>query len=379
VIWRAEAAEQKLWECLNYQKKPFFIWVFDWKWRRISHPVNVLHLKQISSHIHSILFLLRNTNSEIANSKPTIASLNSLLDQLDDASQLSKDNSWELAGRFERQLIEIGEDAYLYTILRDQVGGEEEEERTGPKRVPAIAKWNDYFSHDELEVLCWDYEVKGGFDGEFSNTQIRSKVRHALRHLHLIRSEEYRRDRGKIRLRARYLARMTPLIMALLVVLCVSYLFVGSSNTYTTITSLVPFSLSGPIPLEPGPPSAPLPPSEQPLPFRAYLLLLVFAAGALGGILSRAYRLEQQSKSVGTDPPTDEPSLGIRALISDGSSLLAQTALGGTAAIVSYLLLQLFAPDIPPVAYGLVGFLAGYSEPFFSRIIQQTGQMYSGI
>jgi hypothetical protein len=44
--------------------------------------------------------------------------------------------------------------------------------------------------------------------------------------------------------------------------------------------------------------------------------------------------------------------------------------LGGAAAVIIFLALQLFAPDVPLVAYGAIAFLTGSSEPFFNRMLQ---------
>jgi hypothetical protein len=46
--------------------------------------------------------------------------------------------------------------------------------------------------------------------------------------------------------------------------------------------------------------TGPSPPSEQPMPYPAYLLLFVFSAGALGAVLGRAFKLGRQSVYVGT-------------------------------------------------------------------------------
>jgi hypothetical protein len=425
----AKEKEKQLWECLDGTKRRL-VWdnekplrlSWDSRRPRSNHPVATLHLMQIASHIHSILYHLKPPVNKLANNEPGRASLRSLLEQLDDPVRLSRDSAWELSGEFERQLITLGDDTYLYTLLRDQLGSAEQP-RSGPKRIPTIADWKDYFPVDDLQRLCSDYEGKAESSGDngtlskvgksvrerlcpnnaqttrgFSDEQTRSEVREYLRHLHLVRSEEYRRDRAKIRLRARYLARVAPLLMVLLILLCGSYLLVSSPNTYVfellgwpSSTDLIPLRADQ-IPLvdtngnplnSGGSNGTPAPPSEQPMPFPAYLLVFVFSAGALGGILSRAYRLGRESLRVGTEPPANEASIGIRALLSEGKSLMAQAAMGGTAAIIIYLVLQLFAaPDFPLVGYGLLGFFAGYSEPFFTRMLQETagiGQRYSGV
>jgi hypothetical protein len=74
--------------------------------------------------------------------------------------------------------------------------------------------------------------------------------------------------------------------------------------------------------------------------------------------------------SGGTASSGYEASLGIRALLSEHKSVWSQVAMGGTTAVVVYLILQLFAQDFGAVSYGVIGFAAGYSEPFFNRTLQ---------
>jgi hypothetical protein len=395
------------------------LWQYIGEEERAKHPVTTYHLEQIASHLHSLLFLLKAQREPLAKDTVGQASLRSLLDSLrslldrldeedsrpwplsrDAARRLSRNAAWELAGQFERQLIELGDDTYLYTLLKDQLGAEGEPQ-SGPKRVPTIADWRDYFPREDLERLCADYEENGRqFSDdrtlnevinvlqqrlfldyeqngrEFSNDPIRSEVRNFLRHLHLARFEDHRRDRTKLRLQAKYLRRMTPWAAGLVLILCASYLLVGLPNTYGP-TSLDPFSI-GTIPLSPGP----SPPSEQPMPYPAYLLLFVFSAGALGAVLGRAFKLGRQSVYVGTASRDEQASFGIRAHLAQGQSIRAQVVIGGAAAVVIFLALLLFAPDFPPVAYGAIAFLTGYSEPFFNRMLQDTtgmGQRIGGL
>jgi hypothetical protein len=101
-----------------------------------------------------------------------------------------------------------------------------------------------------------------------------------------------------------------------------------------------------------------------------FLLLFVFFAGGLGDVVSRAYRFVRSSLRVETAPRAEEAPLGIRVLLLQGSSLLAQVVLGGTAAVVIYIIVRFVSPDLDPVAFGIIGFLVGYSEAFFSRLLR---------
>ena len=77
------------------------------------------------------------------------------------------------------------------------------------------------------------------------------------------------------------------------------------------------------------------------------------------------------------DTKVPEPPLGIRALLSGWKVFFAQPVIGATAALVVFLvfsagLLQLGNTQQPgPAALALVGFLAGFSEPFFLGVLDK--------
>jgi hypothetical protein len=375
LIRKVEEKEKEVWRCLNPPRSSLRDRLIGGdSTLRAKHPVTTYHLEQIASHLHSILFYVKSQRGKLNEDEWGQASLRSLLDQLENPSQLSGAGAWELAGEFERQLIDLGDDIYLYTLLKDQIGSAEDL-NSGPKRVPTIANWRDYFPSEELERLRDDYEENGR---RFSNDRTLSEVRDALRHLHLARFEEYRRYRTKLRLRTRYLLRMTPWLVGLLIILCVSYLLTSLQNT-CVLESLDPLDMKKVklITTDPLPP-----PSDRRTEFVAYLLFFVFSAGALGAVLGRAFTLGKQFPREGTAATDDEASFGIRWLLAVGYGMRAQVVIGGTAAVVIFLALQLFDPSFPSVAYGTIGFLTGYSEPFFSRTLQETtawGQRIGGL
>ena len=140
--------------------------------------------------------------------------------------------------------------------------------------------------------------------------------------------------------------------------------------------------------------------SEQELPNVKLqnFLWLVFLAGAVGSVLSRAYKLGRQplrpdsteKKPIPPQPdPTEkttEPPLGIRVLMSNWRVFLAQPAIGGTIAIILFAvfrsgLVQLGGMSQPsPSAYIIIGFLAGFSEPFAIDILNKVaGQAGSSV
>jgi hypothetical protein len=69
--------------------------------------------------------------------------------------------------------------------------------------------------------------------------------------------------------------------------------------------------------------------------------------------------------------------LGIRALIADKKTFLAQPVIGATTALILFLVFQAGfiqiggLKELTPAAYGLVGFLGGFSEPFVLGILDK--------
>jgi hypothetical protein len=112
--------------------------------------------------------------------------------------------------------------------------------------------------------------------------------------------------------------------------------------------------------------------------YRTLLLLLVVCAGATGSILSRAVKLGKQPLGSETGDASGEPPLGIRALLSGWKVFLAQPVIGATMALIIFLvffysdLLQIGnVKELGPEGYGIIGFLAGFSEPFFIGILDK--------
>jgi hypothetical protein len=318
--------------------------------RDSEHPVKKLHLEQIASHLHSILYCLNTSNNRLADNEVARASLHSLLMQIEDPEQLSRESAWELAGEFERQLIELGDDTYLYTVLKDEVR---------VKYVPTIAGWDEHFSGDELWKICENYQEDSG---KFSNNYS-DKAREFLRHLHLARTEEYRRDRAKMDLRDRYLRRMFPWLLAFVGLLCGSYIILSSPDVLESSPNHWA-NLS--------------PPDPQPLwPYYMYLLFLlsfVFFSGAVGSVLGRAYRLGRKAQREDPESSSSESSIGIRQLLAEGKNITAQAFVGAAAAVIVYIVLDAFLQrNLGEISYGVIGFLTGFSEPFFTRTLEQAG------
>ena len=292
-------------------------------------PVKVKHLEIIIGHLHSILIYLGPLRNVQSNAELKKASLISILDQIKELEKMSPDNAWELSNLLEIELIRLGDDTYLYMLLKAQKKADNID----------LHRWEKHFPVDNLEMLLNSYIC-----GEFREGCRRLEARCFLEYLKQAQIEEYRYDRTKIQLRGKYIAVMTAILALLLLVLAYSY--------YKTANP--PF----------------------------YLLLLVLFAGAVGSVLSHAFKLGKQPLHAENNGKTREPPLGIRALISERKVFIAQPVIGATAALILFLIfssgtIQVANKTSEPAVYGMIAFLAGFSEVYFIgilyRVAGQTG------
>jgi len=298
------------------------------QWISPDDPVRTKNLEKVAGYLHDILTFHDSGNKPCCTELRT-ASLCSLLEQIKCPAEISSNNAWELADLFEVELIRLGDDPYLYTLLMAKL---EVYGTDAPK--------DGYPPYKYLEKLHGRYS-----DGKF-DCNSRLEVRRVLEHLQHNIISEYRRDRAKAQLRGIYLGRMALILTVLL-------FFFG----YFYLTA------------------------EQ---LTRDLLLLVAFAGAIGSVLSRAYRLGKQPLHAETGIKTEEPPLRIRALISEWKVFVAQPVIGAAAALIFYLvfssgILQIIdVGKLSPAHYALIAFLAGFSEPFFTGIIDKVEGMVGG-
>jgi hypothetical protein len=107
------------------------------------------------------------------------------------------------------------------------------------------------------------------------------------------------------------------------------------------------------------------------------LVVLVLCAGAVGSVLRQAVKLSKQPLHEDPERKASEPPLGIRALMSGWEMVWAQPVIGASFAVILFLVFQ--AGLIPldglgkwgPAEYGVMGFLAGFSEPFVLRTLER--------
>jgi hypothetical protein len=290
-------------------------------------PVRTKNLQKINGYLVRMLHFKLDLSPNASDSNARIQPLTSLLQQIEKPATLSSDAIWEVADALEMELVELGDDTYVYTLLKEQQRSDNE--------------WERYFPRDDLDDLLKTYS-----NGTFQVHE-GSKARSFLVRLLLARVDEYRRDRAKAQLRGKYLVSMA-LFLAVFV----------AGFTIFFIVAVRQADLHQPV---------------DPL----FVLLLVLFAGAAGSILSRAIKLGKQPLHAEPDTKHDEIPLGIRALIADRKTFLAQPVIGATTALILFLVFQAGliqiggGKELSPAAYGLVGFLGGFSEPFVLGILDK--------
>jgi hypothetical protein len=110
----------------------------------------------------------------------------------------------------------------------------------------------------------------------------------------------------------------------------------------------------------------------------------VLSSGALASILSRAMKLINQPLHKDPEIKTKVPPLGIRAMMSESNIFIAQLLIGATSALMVFLVfssgqIQLVVPEeSKPAAYGIIGFLAGFSEVYFIGILDKVAGQTGG-
>ena len=295
--------------------------------RQSCDPVKIKHLEKIIGHLQNILlFIDRPGNTPCGGT----ASLISLLHQVKDPENMEPTNAWELSDLFKIEVIRHGDDPYLFMLLKAQT------------KLDSPHKWDNHFPSEHLEMLLKRYTC-----GKFLDCYGRHEARRFLEHLEQAQIDEYRHDRAKTRLREKILV---PMMISLAVLLALFSYF------YYRIR---PDDLN--------------------------LLLLVLSSGALASILSRAMKLINQPLHKDAEIKTKElQPLGIRALMSESNIFIAQLLIGATSALMVFLVfssgqIQLVVNEASkPAAYGIIGFLAGFSEVYFIGILDKVAGQTGG-
>lgn len=252
---KIKSGQEKLQEYLK-ASKPQKTWGRWPTWLVPYDPVRTKNLQKINGYLIRMLHFKLDPDPKASGSNARVQPLTSLLRQIEEPATLSSDAVWEVADALEMELVELGDDTYLYTLLKVQ-------QRSGNE-------WERYFPRDDLDDLIEKYS-----DGTFRDDG-GSKARSFLVRLLQARVDEYRRDRAKAQLRGTYLGSMACFLAVLVV-------------GFTTVFTLAARQAALHQPVDP-----------------LCVLLLVLFAGAAGSILSRAIKLGKQPLHVEPDTKQDE-------------------------------------------------------------------------
>ena len=308
------------------------------RWLVPDHPVRTKNLEKIAGHLQSILVHFESNDQPRTDAEIENPSLVSLLDQVQNPSRLSFDGAWEIADLLELESLRLADDSHLYILLKAQQAIDPDDANS----------WGRHFQRDYLQALLAGYA-----EGSSGEKHLPVEARVALEYLQQSKIDEYRRDRAKAKLRGIYLIVMAGLLALFVFGWCLVFVRARQSAASPSATA-----------------SASAAQMKE-------LLFIVALAGAAGSVLSRAIKLGKQPLHGDVRSKTSEPPLGIRTLLSGWKAFLAQPVIGATAAITLFFvqsagLVQLGpSKDLGPAGFGLFGFLAGFSEPFFLGVLDK--------
>lgn len=297
-------------------------------------PVRTKNLEKIAGHLHSVLNFLESHDDKQCFIEQKTKTLCLLLEQIKKPCCISSNDAWELADMLEIELIRLGDPVYIFMLLKAQQKAD----------ITDTHRWEKHFQSRDLDTLIDSYT-----HSKLQNCQHLLEARRFLEYLRQEQVSEYRRDRAKAQLRGIYLGRMA-LILALILPF-LSYFYIVATQWKDNL---------------------------------AYLLLVVLLSGATGSILSHAFKLGKQPLHADTNDNIHEQPLGIRKLISEWKVFIAQPFIGATAALVLFLifksgLIQIGGmKELGPEVYGLIAFLAGFSEAYFIGILDKVAGQTGG-
>ena len=236
---------------------------------------------------------------------------------LENARIRTVDDGWELAARLKRLNLRLGrfDRAYIQGLLQNESAFSQDPHHWHT--------WNQYFPEQELQELLDAYAAEVVGDGD------RDRAVDRINRLYLRRAEAGRDRRARAALKDIYLKHLTLVLVPFLVGL----------GTIALVSTTRSHSV-----------------------WRAFAVAAL--AGALGSTLSGVLRLRDQLLH------TDE----LRAF---KPAMLVQPLVGASAGALVFLLLASRAfsvGSLDPEAWpspGLLGFAAGFSEPFFLGLVDR--------
>jgi len=319
-------------------------------------------LSQIHSGLSEISRLLvrRRAGGQWPYEKEIEQQLGAVLKE-ENLTRLNINAAWEFSDSLRRMLLLLGDDSYIMAHLMNERAGHADER-------PSL-KWEEFLeltkrengsdggarSPELLERLLDDYK-KHEVDGP-----TRALTAECLALVYSSRSRAGRLHRAEIDMRGKYLTHLSWTLFVLLSLLSV-FTFIASEKEFRLLpsSSFRDFSLASWLAQYLNSP-------------HVHYFLIAASAGAIGGVLSGFIKLRDQVKEMSD-------------LRSYSAAMRAQPFVGATVGALFYLLLVsgiLGASEIgagitnaDKISWPLIAincFLAGYSEPFFLRIVQRVG------
>jgi hypothetical protein len=230
-----------------------------------------------------------------------------------DVHRLSIDSAWELANQLKRELLVLGDGAYVWAQLEYEAQREKKREKWH--------RWSDHFAAKKLQRLI-DARANGSVDPTTHLEAVRS-----LRKLYELRAEAGLERRARAAQKCRYLTALIPILLLLLAALSATIAEVGRDGLWKEIA-------------------------------------LAASAGALGATLSGIFRVRDRLTEL-DDLRSFWPAMRIQPLI------------GATAGLVTLLIMESGAVKLGHrdthlwAARALFIFVAGFSEPFFLGLVQR--------
>lgn len=265
-----------------------------------------------------------------------------------EVSALSIPASWEYALGLQRLLLTVGDRHYIKAQL------ESEWKKEIATEAPYRGRWSAYFDRKLLEDLIAEYKKAEGVT-EDGNAH-RQAVEY-LTYLSVTRNSIGRSLAMNSNTRTLYLDRLTNVLAGLLLLLLVIIYVASFKDQFVFFGVLQELGKGGQanlgqFRLNPGHPD-----------FRH--ALLAGALGAMGSLISGFYTLRDKVKY-------------LHDLRSFRAAMWAQPFVGATAGVIVFLAIRsgliglTVRGDLDQwPAYGLYGFIAGFSEPFFLGIVSR--------
>jgi hypothetical protein len=227
-------------------------------------------------------------------------------------SELDLDAALEVTDRWDQLLIEVGDDAYLFTLLEVEYA-----------RVDAgttAVTWKTLY--DECPLESSKTFRAGGTIG----TQELEEARRRLAALYRSRLVLYALYRARLLLKRRFLLMLAPALLLLVVILGVTIVLTEPESGWDE-------------------------------------MLLAGAAGAVGATVSGTYKLRDQIDHVNALREF-EPIVAVQPLLGAAAGLFLLLVLKSG-------ILQVGDSDLGWASIGVVAFVAGFSEPFVLGVVRR--------